>query len=1818
MFKLQRLEITGFKSFADHTEIVFTGNGITAVVGPNGCGKCVSGDTLVALADGREVAIRVLVDGALSKCFLTEQSDDGFVTRENPEGIEVISLNPETLKLEHRRVNAFVKRSAPATMLRITTRAGRTIEATEYHPLFTLRDGQLHALRADEVVPGIKIAVPRRLNGDRRLISFEPSNLFNEFAECDNVFAPASPSLLDWVERGRKNFGTLERWATTAGVETTSLRRLRSGHSINIANLAALSKVLSMPDFGQVIQSKKAAKIELPSEFSPDVARFLGLLIAEGSNTPSSQIWFVNTDEAVNQEFKRLAASLFGVKTVERLYKKTCKDSLIFSKVLCRLLEKRFNFPIGSNSFEKSIPRQLFSADDDVKWAFLSGLFEGDGYICSRPQRSNGKELNYIEFATASRTLAQQVVTLLLQLGVFAYLRPKEKYASNTAEKTARTYYSVLIYGSKQLVEVAAKLEFSGIKQAALDRLRAISVSDNPNRDLIPDVRSIVREATRTAGVKIKPNRQICPKLSAYNEGVCDASRSGLAEVASFIRQKSEDASPARKSLAVIDRLAASDLFWDEIVSVERFVPHDDWVYDLCVDDHHNFIAGNIVVHNSNVSESIAWVLGEQRAKQLRGAEMKDVVFQGTSKRKPSGMAEVVLHMVRDEESVYVGDEEDLSDIDEAISDLDENAVNIDEFEPTVDEQAVVAETVEGAESAELAQAAQVGSLQVLEKKAKSKRHWRPRSFALDFAPGEAISVTRRLYLSGESDYLLNGKSCRLRDIQDLFAGTGLGGSHYAIIEQGRIGQILSAKPSDRRGLIEEAAGISKFRTRQRAAEARLESAKSNLSRISDIVSEIDKQAQSLRRQAAKTRRYKVLRDEFRELIKHLFTAEGRHLTALVEELNEKLDKAGEHERAIFSKVAEQEEKVREATHAAREAEGNLAETRSRHAENVLVRDRNAREKTYRSEQIDALRVRHGVLKNEVESTEGRLKLFAGEIERLRAEEKKELADAQKNVLEFQDAEKKYQSRVEDLRRTESLLEAARGEVMRHTTAVERFAEIDRQLESNLTRLAERADGLAREKTRAAETHSGHAEEAVKLAAELGDKREKVKSLIAEKQALLDKSREARNFLQLAEKSLRETQNEFARRRNRLETLQELDEKRAVYAPSVQKLFAEQAKLGVKFAGTLADRFNVEQRAEKAVENLFGPFLQTVLVENEADARKTVEFLKISNLGRINVLVVKGFETTASSKGANRGADPQIRNLLGVSEKFADLLATVFPREMGVELASDKTGFDKGQNVVDEDGDYVLDGRLFVAGKANANDKNTSLLAFKRELRELEASLTGLAKDVAEAEKSTEEARKTLAEKEEQVVDLQSLIVQVERDVVALEIREKSARQETERAERHQKVVAGEIAQIEKETAEVKTRLADARVNAEKAEKSRLEASAKVTSVSGELTLLRSGTEAENAALGEKRTLAATSEERRRSAQNALRRVENEVRELESRLARQRMELLETDGKSKELAESIAEIEQLIAHAETEKETEKNELNAATEHLKVARETADATSTTLAELNKASGEARNERAALEIRQTEAMTKLRAVNENCSHELNVSLVDLVENEEVPEDFELEKARTDADDLREKLENFGAINMLALEELAEAEERLNFLTSQRQDIIDSIKAAEEALREIKERSRERFRQAFEAINANFIEFFQELFGGGTGEMTLLEAEDILEAGIEIVAQPPGKRLQNILLLSGGEKAMTAIALVMAIFRYRPSPFCLLDEVDAPLDEANVGRFVNKIAQMAEQTQFIVITHNKRTMEAARALYGVTMQEAGVSKVVSVRFE
>lgn len=1230
----------------------------------------------------------------------------------------------------------------------------------------------------------------------------------------------------------------------------------------------------------------------------------------------------------------------------------------------------------------------------------------------------------------------------------------------------------------------------------------------------------------------------------------------------------------------------------------------------------------------SNVSDAISWVLGEQRAKSLRGGEMKDVVFQGTKNRKPSGMAEVVLHMVRDEDLFDI-EENELEDIDEALSELDENAVIIEDLEGSKNTETLAESAVDetngfhaGEFETETVQAAQVGSIQTVQTKVRAKRHWRPRAFALDFAPGEAVSVTRRLYLSGESEYQLNGKTCRLRDIQDLFAGTGLSGAHYAIIEQGRIGQILSAKPADRRNLIEEAAGISKFRTRQRAAEARLENAKTNLGRVSDIVSEIEKQANSLRRQAGKTRRYKILQEEFRVLLRQLFAAEGRHFSKLSEELVGKLADAETVEAEITAKVASQEDAFRAATLDARSKEESLADLRRQHAQNALERDRAEREHRYISEQVVNLNNRSEALRGEIDSTRQRLELIESEFQKLEADDQAEHLAAAAAETALREAEVLQKEELDELNEIDRELEAARADLLQHTAAVERFDEIKLQLESNLAKLTERAEGLKREGVRAEETCADFKKEAAFLAENLKAETEKLTQLHDEKKNILMLSAEARDFLRVAEERLQDVRDEFSRKKNRLDTLIELEEKRAVYSPQVQKLFAEQEKIGVRPAGVLADRLSVDERAEKAIESLFGNYLQAVLVESDEDARKISAWIKVNDIGRTAVLIVPSSRSQVPSQPRNTVVDhdTKIEDLIGVSEELAGILNQIFPREMAARLVDRfedaETG--NGEILINLDGDVLIGGGLFIGGKIAANEKNASLLAFKRELGQLERDTGNLSAEIEKAERAVAHSRKTLEEKEETTVDLQSLIIKVERGVHGREIQERTARQEIERAERHRAVVAGETEQIAVEILEIQNRQEQSNLNSLTAEEQKAKAEKDMAEIAERLGKARSELEIENAHVNEKRMMAATSTERRRAAQSALRRVENEQKELESRLALQNLEISEAKAKTKNLRASILEITDKIASADDDVKREEAELAEALDILSKARSVADALSEELAGLNKRAAEARNERAEIEITQAEAVTNLKNISEKCVQELNVPLPELVESDETGEDFDLEEARERADYLRQRLETFGAINMLALEELGETEERLLFLTSQRQDIIDSIASAEEALREIKIRSRERFKRAFDAINVNFMEYFQELFGGGRGEMTLLESDDILEAGIEVVAQPPGKRLQNILLLSGGEKAMTAIALVLAIFKYQPSPFCLLDEVDAPLDDANVGRFVGKIAEMSEKTQFIVITHNKRTMEAARALYGVTMQEAGVSKVVSVKFE
>ncbi|HLL74516.1 MAG TPA: chromosome segregation protein SMC [Pyrinomonadaceae bacterium] len=1318
-----------------------------------------------------------------------------------------------------------------------------------------------------------------------------------------------------------------------------------------------------------------------------------------------------------------------------------------------------------------------------------------------------------------------------------------------------------------------------------------------------------------------------------------------------------------------------------EITGFKSFADYTDLVF---TGDGITAIVGPNGCGKSNVSDAISWVLGEQRAKSLRGGEMKDVIFQGSRNRMPSGMAEVVLHLVRDE--TEEPSDPDVDDIDSALEEIDEHDEAVEEkLAPEVlgeapegaqpgdaqpagaqspsdaDETATAvapdaatqnasgATGQEGATTADAEVSAGAGNAQSAALTAKArhqhKRHWRPRRLALGFAPGETVTVTRRLYRDGESEYLLNGRTCRLRDIQDLFSGTGLSGAHYAIIEQGRIGQILSAKPMDRRTLIEEAAGITKFRVRQRAAEARLEGARSNLRRVSDIVSEIERQVGSLRRQAAKARRYRQFREELRELLRTVYAADELQLTAALETLRARLEAAGAEERALAEELEGHETEVRQATNEARAREEELASARAAVADAALQRDRRERERAYREEQAASLEQRVADIAAQMEALRARLEAVAVEGESLRDGETQLRSESEDGTRRLLEAESVYTAHVNEVLEAESRIESARAELLTHTAVAERLLEVGRQLEATLERLAAQAEGLEREGERARAAHEESAARLTALQQEVGAARKSLDRLYAEREAAAAGVSAAQSLVSTTLAEYARTREEAARVSNRLDTLAELDRKRALYSQAVQRIFSQELLTEAErdpskdfhTVGTLADVLNVEPQWERAVEGVFGAHLQAVIVPTPDDAMRAAAWLQASGAGRATFLVAGLHGASADDAGReelysrvslsdllNGGRALRLSDVLGAPPEIATVLGRTLPREMSARLVATLEeaavgSLETGELFVTPDGEWVAGGQLVGAGGANTHaDDATGLLAFKREMRELESRAADLASDVVSAEDSVSAARARLVGLEEALLLLNEQIGREEREQVARELSAAQLAQEIERNARHVRVVADDAARLAEERGALEERLARQLADAEAAGAARLAAQQSVSEAAEVLAAARRAAEAAGEALSRQRAAVAATAERRRAATAELRRTEAETADLEARLERHAAETAEMSARLEELRRALGDMDETAGTVESQQAALASTVEQAAARLAEARARADEQAERLNELNHRAARAREERARLEITRAETSARLNFLRESCLTDLGQPIEEVAAGFEPVPDFDLEAGRARVEELRARLEGFGAVNMMALEELTEADERLTFLTTQRQDILDGIASTEEALREIKKRSRERFRQAFEQINRNFTQLFLELFGGGRGEMSLIDAEDVLESGIDIVAQPPGKRLQNVLLLSGGEKAMAALALVLAIFRYRPSPFCLLDEVDAPLDEANIGRFTAKIIEMATETQFLVITHNKRTMEVARALYGVTMEEPGVSRLVSVQFE
>jgi chromosome segregation protein len=1240
---------------------------------------------------------------------------------------------------------------------------------------------------------------------------------------------------------------------------------------------------------------------------------------------------------------------------------------------------------------------------------------------------------------------------------------------------------------------------------------------------------------------------------------------------------------------------------------------------ELSFDEGVTAIVGPNGCGKSNVADALTWVMGEQSAKSLRGEKMEDVIFNGSDARKPTGAAEVRLRFsgVR----------------------MAPSALPVASDTPREDVSPSNGNGHHGHENGN-------GNGHHLADMMEAVRE---------------VEVTRRLYRSGESEYLIDGHTCRLRDIHELLMDTGLGAKAYAIIEQGKIGLILSSRPTDRRQLIEEAAGITKYKARRRAAELKLEAAQQNLTRIDDIVYEVEKQRGSLQRQAAKARRYGRLRDEMRRWEKVLFSRRYRALGELIESARARLSGTREHEALAAARLADVENELGRLRIELAEAEAAAARVRdSAHARELEI-NRRQQQIALDAQQGEMLRTRADELETERTSLEARR-----EPERLALEERRAAAaDAERARDEAaalaSNASGEHATAQQAIEAAEQEVEQARGElyavvntVTALTAALQSATAQRERAEEGLSRLQVEAADLQTELDRAV---SSRAQAAAALST-AHDSLDAVRMARVTRESELSSARTEHEW---RAREVRTREHDLASLDARLHSLEELDAHRAKFSDAARIVLVE-ANGHVGQMGALADFIEVDPRYERAVEAHLGDLLQHVLVRGHEHAAAGLDLVRREDAGRCGFVVVGDPNVEGAHGAAGAGVAAAVGELPVGAVLLSGIVRVAPAHEAAIRqvmgdavivetfAAAEQLAPTLAIPVATLDGD-VLRGAHLVTGGTKGESRG--ILATKREIKELRervaldrAALDRLIAETAQFEQAIALATAAIA-------GLTAELHRQEKEIVGVDAQLQRATDDEARVTQRRALVATETERVQQEIASLDERQTEARESIARLDGDKRAAETSLLDAQRALLAARETSDVLAQRAAEARATHAALVERSGAVAADVRRLAEEARGLERRVdtcgadlmlmrdQRERLLAAVADGQA-QMDEDVRALEELrvtMRGADDKALTLKTSAEQHEEAIRDARRALDAVRALAAELDvtRATAEADLTHLAqqcldaVNLPLDEVRAEVDRMEEAGEVEPDVAAIRAAEAPDPDEEAE-ESSEDDAADeapalvrmtaeeaiaeLRAKIDKLGPVNMMAIEQFTELESRHTFLTTQRKDLVDSIAHTNEAIRRIDETTHARFREAFSAINANFQQTFSTLFGGGRAGITLLDDTDPLESGIDIVASPPGKRLQNVMLLSGGEKALTAIALMFAIFRYKPSPFCLLDEIDAPLDDANIGRFVEMLRGMLDRTQFIVITHNRKTMEIANRLYGVTMEEPGVSKLISIQ--
>lgn len=1086
----------------------------------------------------------------------------------------------------------------------------------------------------------------------------------------------------------------------------------------------------------------------------------------------------------------------------------------------------------------------------------------------------------------------------------------------------------------------------------------------------------------------------------------------------------------------------------------------------------------------------------------------------------------------------------------------------------------------------------------------------------------DEVTVGRRLYRSGESEYLLNKTSVRLKDIAELFMGTGVGTSAYSHIEQGQIDQVLSSRPEDRREIFEEASGITKYKSKRKEALRRLEDTEQNLVRINDIIAEVKRQINSIERQARKAERYKEKYEELKGLELKLSRIDLEILQQKLSESNKDLGEQRARESELSSRLQKASEELGGLNSKRSDVETKRMDFKSSIIENDSEASKAKDRISLNKDRVEELKKRRVDLEAEIEKSKSGVASQQKEVANLREKvEVLEKEDTQRaSSLEVK--EKRLGDISKSISENETIISTSKANVIdiasRQAKLRNQITKVSSALGSNEARLKR----LETEKLTISDEKQG-------LDAKLAEVSKEVKSV--EEEALTLKSEKEKISQAISELSTRiekligesgEIHRSLTTSRSRLEVLEEAKAKYEGFSSGVRAILGnERAIKGVR--DVLANLLSVKKGYELAIESALGDCLQSLVVDTMESAEEAVDFLRENSYGKTSFIHPGSFDKTPSKIKEVELKDKLVLgkavDFVVVDNDLKGLAQSILKNIFIVNNLDDAKSVLKACKAPGECIFVTLSGETlkngFISGGVTGN-ADLTLINRDAKIKELSETITEL--EAVSLKKGEEKTRSEERKNEEE-----KRIGDVTEKSNEKEILLANARQRQDNIEENIKGVADEISLVNLEVEEVtgemerlrqeETSVTNGLTQAEKDAKANEE-----RIVTSERLISEQTKEKEQLLIevAEQRTELGSLESKKEGFSNTLNILEASLSDSENTMKSRKTELESSIKRVKELGVEILTLDESIKTLSGERIKGSTGLQEIENVYKDMMQKIGESEGIFRQSEKDLNSLRSSLHEVDLKRAETNYSVDNLKQRIRDVYKIDLGDF-ELIKAWQDMDMNELKKDVDEKRTKLEAMGPVNLVAIEEHTELQDRYAFLNHQSDDLLKAKDSLLKAIAKINKTTKDLFMETFQQIQVEFRNFFRMLFGGGDGELILIDEGNVLESGIEIVAMPPGKRLQNVSLLSGGEKALTAIALLFAIFKVRPSPFCVLDEIDAPLDESNVDRFSKMFDMFTNMSQFIVITHNKKTIDRADVMYGITMQESGISRVVSVKF-